>query len=64
METDKGKGDLSTDLADIFSGNQCVRRKKKKKREECKESGADLDGGDCNVEREISDPKDIVSLAA
>ena len=34
------------------------------KKEEIKESEADLDGGDCGVEGEINYPKDDVSLAA
>ena len=34
------------------------------KKGEIKESDADLDGGDCDVDGEIYDPKDDVSLAA
>ena len=34
------------------------------KKEEIKESEAELDGGDCDVEGENSDPTDNVSLAA
>ena len=34
------------------------------KKEEIKELDSDLDGGDCNVEGEISDPKDDVSMTA
>ena len=45
----------------FFPANRCVRKKKK---EEIKESDADLAGGDCDVAGEISDPKHDVSLAA
>ena len=34
------------------------------KKEEIKESDADLDGDSCDVDGKISDPKDDVSLAA
>ena len=33
-----------------------------KKKEKNEESDADLDGGDCDVEGEVSDPEDCVSL--
>ena len=42
----------------MFTVNRCVCKK-----EEIKESDADLDGGDCNAEGEASDPEDNVSLA-
>ena len=48
----------SADLVGIFSPNQCA------KKEEIKESDTDLDGGDCDVVGENSDPKDDVSLTA
>ena len=45
------------DLGEIFFSKSMS-----SKNEEIKESGADLDGGDCDVEGEISDTKDGVSL--
>ena len=46
------------DLAKIlFSKLMCL------KKEDIKELDADLEGGDCDVEGEIHDPKDDVSLA-
>ena len=55
METDNGKGDF-VELAEIFfSKSVCS------KREEIKESDADLDRGKCDVKGEISDLKTVYS---
>ena len=58
METDNGTGDfVDYTQADLI--NRSVWRK-----EEIKESDADLDGDNDDVKGEISDPKDDIPLAA
>ena len=59
METDNGKGNFADRRSWlIFLGKSMCSKK-----DEIKELAADIDGGDCDAEGEIRDPKDSISLS-
>ena len=65
METDKGEGDFvdctPVELAEFFFIKWTCAGEKKGDKKEIKWSDTDLGGGDSDVEREISNPRDDVS---